>query len=391
MTERAKTGRKSANGKSTAAPDQTAGAAPNRSGGTPHFINLALQGGGAHGAFSWGVIDRLLDEPDIDFEGISGTSAGAVNAVVLAHGLMQGGRQGGKAALEDFWRRSSRTGSIWSPPRPQDVSPIPGIAMLSAAVYSVFDTLTRTFSPYEFNPFGINPLTDTLSECVDFEALKKHCSTKLFLSATNVHTGRVRVFESHEVDVDVVMASACLPFLFQAVEIDGEHYWDGGYVGNPALFPFFYKCESRDVMIVHINPMEREEVPKSAPDILNRINEISFNSSLINEMRAINFVTRLLEQDWLKDEYKERLRHILVHSVRADDALKHLSVESKFNVNWSFLTDLRDRGRSAADAWLSANRDALGKHSTVDLESQYLGLPGPRPLDGPNSRPRNSN
>ncbi|MEQ8481714.1 MAG: patatin-like phospholipase family protein [Hoeflea sp.] len=357
-----------------------------RSGDDPHLINLALQGGGAHGAFSWGVIDRLLDEPDIGFEGISGTSAGAVNAVVLAHGLMQDGRRGGQAALEDFWRRSSRTGSVWSPPRPQDVSPIPGLGMLSAAAYSVFDTLTRTFSPYEFNPFGINPLTDTLSECVDFEALKKHCSTKLFLSATNVHTGRVRVFESHEVDVDVVMASACLPFLFQAVEIDGEHYWDGGYVGNPALFPFFYKSKSRDVMIVHINPMEREEVPKTAPDILNRINEISFNSSLINEMRAINFVTRLLEQDWLKDEYKDRLRHILVHSIRADDALKHLSVDSKFNVNWSFLTDLRDRGRAAADAWLSANRSSLGKRSTVDLESQYLGLPGPRPLDGTKSK-----
>jgi NTE family protein len=390
MTAQAKTGRQSANGNSAGAPSKHTRPASNRSGENPHLINLALQGGGAHGAFSWGVIDRLLDEPDIGFEGISGTSAGAVNAVVLAHGLMQDGRRGGQAALEDFWRRSSLSGSVWSPPRPQDASPIPGLAMLSAAVYSIFDTLTRTFSPYEFNPFGINPLTDTLSECVDFEALKKHCSTKLFLSATNVHTGRVRVFESHEVDVDVVMASACLPFLFQAVEIDGEHYWDGGYVGNPALFPFFYKCESRDVMIVHINPMEREEVPKTAPDILNRINEISFNSSLINEMRAINFVTRLLEQDWLKDEYKNRLRHILVHSIRADDALKHLSVESKFNVNWSFLTDLRDRGRAAADAWLSANRGSLGKHSTVDLESQYLGLPGPRPLDGTKSPAGNS-
>jgi NTE family protein len=349
-------------------------------------INLALQGGGAHGAFTWGVIDRLLDEPDIEFEGLSGTSAGAVNAVVLAHGLMEGGRIGGQAALEDFWRRSSRGGSTWSPVSSLPQGVIPGMEFLSAATYAAFDTMTRTFSPYEFNPFDINPLHDLLLESVDFDAMHKHCDTKLFISATNVRSGRVRVFETPQVSADVVMASACLPFLFKAVEIDGEHYWDGGYVGNPALFPFFYNCESRDVMIVHINPMERDEVPKTAPDILNRINEISFNSSLLDEMRAINFVTRLIEQDWLKDEYKNRLRHILVHSVRADAALLDLPVSSKFDVRWSFLTDLRDRGRLEADRWLEANRDALGKKSTVDLESQYLGLPGPRRKDGSQTR-----
>jgi NTE family protein len=349
-------------------------------------INLALQGGGAHGAFTWGVIDRLLDEPDIEFEGLSGTSAGAVNAVVLAHGLMEAGRIGGQAALEDFWRRSSRGGSVWSPVRALPQGVIPGMEFLSAATYAAFDTMTRTFSPYEFNPFDINPLHDLLSESVDFDALRQHSGTKLFLSATNVRSGRVRVFETGEVSADVVMASACLPFLFKAVEIDGEHFWDGGYVGNPALFPFFYNCQSRDVMIVHINPMVRDEVPKTAPDILNRINEISFNSSLLDEMRAINFVTRLIEQDWLKDEYKNRLRHILVHSVRADAALLDLPVSSKFDVRWSFLTDLRDRGRLEADRWLEANRDALGKRSTVDLESQYLGLPGPRGKDGSQTR-----
>jgi len=357
-----------------------------RSNDTVRMINLALQGGGAHGAFTWGVIDRLLDEPYIGFEGLSGTSAGAVNAVVLAHGLMDGGRKGGQAALEDFWRRSSRGGSVWSPVNTLPHVTIPGMEMLTAATYAAFDTMTRTFSPYEFNPFDINPLHDLLTESVDFEGLRKHCSTKLFLSATNVRSGRVRVFESKDVSADVVMASACLPFLFQAVEIDGEHYWDGGYVGNPALFPFFYNCESRDVMIVHINPMVRDEVPKTAPDILNRINEISFNSSLLDELRAINFVSRLIDQEWLKDEYKDRLRHILVHSVRADDALQDLPVSSKFDVNWSFLTKLRNRGRLEADAWLETNRDAIGKTSTVDLESQYLGLPGVRRADGSQTR-----
>ena len=355
-------------------------------GNAVRMINLALQGGGAHGAFTWGVLDRLLDEPDIEFEGISGTSAGAVNAVVLAFGLMEGGRTGGQAALADFWRRSSRDGSVWSPVRALPKVTIPGMEMVTAATYAAFDTMTRTFSPYEFNPFDINPLRDLLSETVDFEALRTRCGTKLFLSATNVRSGRVRVFETREASVDVVMASACLPFLYKAVEIDGDHFWDGGYVGNPALFPFFYNCESRDVMIIHINPMERHEVPKTAPDILNRINEISFNSSLIDELRAINFVTRLIEQDWLKDEYKDRLRDILVHSVRADQALEDLPVSSKFDVGWAFLTDLRDRGRIEADRWLEANRDQIGKRSTVDLESQYLGLPGPRQPDGSQSR-----
>ena len=238
------------------------------------MVNLALQGGGAHGAFTWGVIDRLLDEPDIEFEGLSGTSAGAVNAVVLAHGLMEGGRIGGQAALEDFWRRSSHGGSVWSPVRTLPKLKIPGMEMVTAATFAAFDTMTRTFSPYEFNPFDINPLHDLLSDSVDFDAMRERCDTKLFLSATNVRSGRVRVFETREVSADVVMASACLPFLYKAVEIDGESYWDGGYVGNPALFPFFYNCESRDVMIVHINPMQRDEVPKTAPDILNRINEI---------------------------------------------------------------------------------------------------------------------
>ncbi|OCW55557.1 patatin-like phospholipase family protein [Hoeflea olei] len=350
------------------------------------MINLALQGGGAHGAFTWGVIDRLLDEPDIGFEGISGTSAGAVNAVVLAYGMMEGGRTGGQAALEEFWRKSSRAGTVWSPISAFPHSAIPGMDMLAAAGYAAFDTITRTFSPYEFNPFDVNPLRDLLAESVDFEALRTQCQSKLFLSATNVRSGRVKVFETREVDLDVVMASACLPFLFKAVEIGGEHYWDGGYMGNPALFPFFYNCHSRDVMIVHINPMERDEVPTTAPEILNRINEISFNSSLLDEMRAINFVTRLIEQDWLKDEYKDRMRHILVHSVRADDAMRDLPVSSKFDVSWPFLTSLRDRGREAADSWLETNRDHIGKASTVDLESRYLGLPGPRQPDGSQRR-----
>ncbi|MDF1606643.1 patatin-like phospholipase family protein [Hoeflea sp. YIM 152468] len=344
-------------------------------------INLALQGGGSHGAFAWGVIDRLLDEPDIEFEGLSGTSAGAVNAVVLAHGLMNGGHKGGQAALEDFWHKSSRSGSGWSPFGPMPKSGLPGMDMFAAATHAMLDTMTRTFSPYDLNPFNINPLHDLLADSVDFEGLRAHSATKLFVSATNVRSGRVRVFQGSEVSADAVMASACLPFLFKAVEIDGEHYWDGGYMGNPVLYPFFYQCESRDVMIVHVNPMERQDVPMTAPDIMNRINEISFNSSLVDEMRAINFVTRMIEQDWLKDEHRNRLRQILIHSVRADAAMEGLPVSSKFDVSWPFLTDLRDRGRSAADTWLKINRDDLGKKSTVNLEGQFLRMHSSTPVD----------
>ncbi|SOE17741.1 NTE family protein [Hoeflea halophila] len=356
---------------------------PRSAGGNkPKMINLALQGGGSHGAFAWGVLDRLLDETDIGFEGLSGTSAGAVNAVVLAHGMMSGGRKGAQEALENFWRRTSHGGSVWSPMHHLPQIEIPGMEVFNAASYAVLDTLTRTFSPYELNPFDVNPLRDLLMDTVDFDGLREHCDIKLFLSATNVRSGRVRVFKTGEVSVDVVMASACLPFLYKAVEIGNEHYWDGGYMGNPVLFPFFYECDSRDVMIVHINPMERHDLPMTAPEILNRINEISFNSSLIDEMRAINFVTRLIEEDWLKEEHKGKLKHILVHSVRSDEALANLPVSSKFDVRWSFLTDLRDRGRAEAENWLKTNRDAIGKRSTADLQSQYLGRAGTHPLDG---------
>ena len=338
-------------------------------------LNLALQGGGAHGAFGWGVIDRLLEEDDLAFEGLSGTSAGAVNAVVLAQGLMDGGKAGARRALDDFWQKISRAGSFWSPVNTTSGATLPGMNLVNAAAYSFFDILSRTFSPYEINPLGFNPLKSILADTIDFAALQKHAPVQLFISATNVREGRVRVFETPEVSADVVMASACLPFLFQAVEIDGEAYWDGGYMGNPVLFPFFYKCLSRDVMIIHINPMRRETVPRSAPEIMNRINEISFNSSLVDEFRAINFVTKLIEEDWLKDEYKERLRHILVHSVRADTALADLTVASKFDVSWPFLSGLKARGRDTADEWLRSNKHAIGKRSTVNLAKDFLGLP----------------
>ncbi len=254
-------------------------------------INLALQGGGAHGAFTWGVLDRLLDEPRIAIEGISATSAGAMNATVLAHGLTVGGRAGAKRALEDFWQRVAHAARL-SPLQPSLFDRLTNNQWLEhSPAHLVFDIVSRVLSPYQFNPLNHNPLREVIEQIVDFDRLRQGSAVKLFLSATNVRTGKVKVFTDQEVTAESVLASSCLPFLYQAVEIDGEHYWDGGYMGNPALFPLIYGCTSRDILIIHINPMERPDIPKNARDIMNRVNEISFNSSLMREMRAVAFVT----------------------------------------------------------------------------------------------------
>ncbi len=344
-------------------------------------INLALQGGGSHGAFGWGVMDRLIEDGRLDIEGITATSAGSVNAVVYAWGRMQGDRDGAREALQGFWHKVSESGSL--------ASPLPGFGAAMKTDFNPgylwFDALTRTLSPYQFNPFDFNPLRNVLAASVDFDALKACKCAELFLTATNVRSGQIRVFRNHEVSLDSVLASACLPVLFRAVEIDGEAYWDGGFMGNPALFPLFYHTQSRDVVIVHINPIAREELPVTAPEIQNRVNEITFNSSLLRELRVVAFVTRLIEQGWLKEEYQGRLKQVLLHAIRADDALSHLSVASKFNTEWSFLCTLRDLGRAAADAWLAENFDAIGVRASVDVNRDYLDADvfGPAPAVKP--------
>ena len=335
-------------------------------------INLALQGGGAHGAITWGVLDRLLEDERIEVDAISGASAGAVNAAALAYGLHLGGCEGGREKLEELWTEISRKGALYSPVRrsPFDLA-FSGFNLDSSISYLMFDAFTRAMSPYQFNPFNINPLKDILESLIDFERLSQCTKVRLFLSATNVRTGKVKVFETRDVSAQAVLASSCLPFLFKAVDIEGEAYWDGGYMGNPVLFPFIYSAESRDIVIVHVNPLERDETPVRAPEIFNRINEISFNASLLRELRAIDFVHRLLEEDWLKPEYRDRLRNIRIHSVRSDAALVDLSVASKFNVEWGFLVELKNRGREIADAWLAKNYDDIGERSSVDVRSLF--------------------
>jgi NTE family protein len=332
-------------------------------------VNLALQGGGAHGAFGWGVLDRLLEDERVSFDGVSATSAGAMNAALLAYGLTVGGREGAKIALANFWRKIANL-SLFSPLQPTLFDRIlHNHSLEMSPAFMMFDIMSRIYSPYELNPFNHNPLRKALEDAVDFERLRKESPVRLFLSATNVRQGKVRIFKTSEITADAVLASACLPFLFQAVEIEGEPYWDGGYMGNPALFPLIYDCDSRDIIVIHINPIMRSETPKNARDILNRINEISFNSSLMREMRAISFVTKLIDDQTVDDSNMKRM---LIHSIEAEEFMRKLGVSSKLNPDWEFLTHLRDVGRDSAEKWIEENYDSIGKRSTVDIGEKYL-------------------
>ncbi len=332
-------------------------------------INLALQGGGSHGAFTWGVLDRLLEDGRLSIDGISATSAGAMNAAVVAQGLMSGGADAARTGLEVFWRRVSQMAGQGPIRQTWFDRVLGGYDLDFSPSYQLFDFMTRILSPYQLNPADISPLRELLVETIDFDRLRQCMDTKLFVAATNVRTGKIKVFETRELSASVLLASACIPLIFQAVEIDGEHYWDGGYMGNPALFPLIYNCTSADVVIVHINPIDRDDVPTNARDILNRINEISFNSSLMREMRAIQFVTDLIDQDRIRDG---GLKRMLIHSIEAQDVMCGLGVSSKLNADWDFLTHLRDVGRERTDLWLAANFERIGVESTADVRSRFL-------------------
>jgi len=339
-------------------------------GKSPKMVNLALQGGGSHGAFTWGVLDRLLEDGRIGFEAISGTSAGAMNAVVVADGIMKGGPDGARQALEDFWQAVGREGAKSLIQRSLLNVFMGDWSLENSPSYLFFDNLTRLVSPYELNPLNQNPLRDLLEAQIDFDRVTACNKMKLFVSATNVHSGRVRVFTCDEITADVVMASACLPFMFQAVEIDGVPYWDGGYMGNPALFPFFNACASSDVVLVQINPIERKTTPRTAREILNRVNEIAFNSSLLKELRAIEFVARLIDEGKLDpSDYKE----VLLHRVDGGEEMLALLASSKVNAEWAFLIHLRDIGRAAANRWLEESFDRIGKESSVDIRTLFAG------------------
>lgn len=337
------------------------------------LLNLALQGGGAHGAFTWGVLDRLLEEEDIQIAAISGTSAGAMNGAVMADGFMEGGRQGAKDELARFWGAMSGASKLlepWLMTPFGSMSKMLGIDY--SPIYTMLDAMSRSFSPYELNPLNINPLRDVLEQIIDFKRMQACEPVQLFVTATNVETGQPRVFRREEITVDVLLASGCLPFLFQAVEIEGVPYWDGGYMGNPSLWPLYYNSPSGDVLLVQINPVMRKGTPTKAIDIVNRLNEISFNSSLIAEMRAIDFVRHLIEEGKLGEP---NYRHVNIHMIAPPVGLQEMTADSKMNVTWEFFTFLHQLGRDETETWLKENKKMIGVDSTLDIAKTFLSKP----------------
>ncbi|MEY4763976.1 MAG: hypothetical protein RI907_649 [Pseudomonadota bacterium] len=356
-------------------------------------LTLALQGGGSHGAFTWGVLDRLLDDDGLDFGGISGTSAGALNGAVMLSGYVDGlhqaagedaclsappeavahARRRAQKALHDFWRDVSQHGPLFSPltvqtngllKQPFNFDQFPA--------YQWLNLFMRSFSPYEFNPLNLNPLRDVLARHVRIEALHhgcQDCGIPLFVTATSVHSGRARVFSAEGLSMDALMASACLPFIFQAVEIDGEPYWDGGYTGNPALYPLIYNTHMLDMLLVRLNPLRRDDNPTRSIDIIDRLSEITFNASLISEMRAISFVRKLLAERKLDPG---RYKGLNMHMVADDEGMSGFNASSKFNTDWAFLQTLHRLGHRAATEWLKAHRGDVGKRSSFDIDQVFL-------------------
>lgn len=331
-------------------------------------INLALQGGGSHGAFTWGVLDRMFEEDKLWIEAISGTSAGAMNAVVAAQGMYDAGATGARAALEDFWRAVSRAGQL-SPIKRTPLDVLLGSWSLDRSPgYLMMDLTSRVASPYDLNPLNFNPLRDVVDDFIDFEKVRNCVDLGLFIAATNVETGRARVFHRDDLTLDVVMASACLPNMFKAVEIDGVPYWDGGYMGNPVLFPFIDHSPSADIVIVQINPLERPGTPRSARDIQNRLGEITFNASLFRDLKTIDLIDRLIEEGALSDNEYRMMR---LHMIDGCADMLELDASSKVNSEWAFLIHLRDLGRLHADRWLKANFDRIEVESTLDVRALF--------------------
>jgi NTE family protein len=330
----------------------------------PVPVDLALQGGGSHGAFTWGVLDRLLEEPWLHVVAISGTSAGAMNAAVLADGWTEGGANGARTALQEYWQRVSRA-AAFSPLQRSFFDRLMGRWTLDTSpAYLTMDLMSRVLSPYDLNPMGFNPLRNILAESINFERLVGS-PIQLFITATNVRTGRGRIFRNAEITADVLLASACLPTMFRAVEIDGEAYWDGGYAGNPTITPLIRESDARDTILVQINPRERTEMPRSASEILNRLNEISFNSPLMKELRMMALLRQVADPGTGEGARWARMR---THRIMTD-VLAQYGASSKLNAEWDFVSMLRDEGRRAASAFLAEHADDIGQRSTTDLDA----------------------
>ncbi|MDO9091343.1 MAG: patatin-like phospholipase family protein [Rubrivivax sp.] len=343
-------------------------------------IDLALQGGGAHGAFTWGVLDRLLEDERIEFDAISGASAGAMNAVVLADGLARGGRRAAREALRNFWSRVSNATGRGPSAAPNALALMFGQGWLAASPWSaMLEQFGRSLAPTQFNPLNLNPLRDILAAEVDFERLRAYRGVRVVVGATQVRTGRLREFGHGELSVDVVMASACLPLLFHAVEIDGEAYWDGGYLANPSLLPLVAHSATHDLVLVQINPSRREAVPRLVPEIADRLDEITFNGSLVKELRALALIRRLLREDGADPERRRaplfrQIAALRLHRIEAGEDLARPGATNRQDAGWRQLSRLHRLGREAASAWIEQSFAHLGRRSTLPLEPYLVGI-----------------
>lgn len=335
-------------------------------------VSLALQGGGAHGAFQWGVLDRLLEDDRLDIRAVTASSAGAMNGAALISGLATGGAAGARRQLDLLWREVNLSGgrnvfgdsSIWS------AAMTPGW-LKDTSLWRSAEHAAMSMSPYQFNPFNLNPLKRVLDTAIDFEAVRAS-SIQLFVAATAVRHGRARLFTTPEITDQVLLASACLPHLFQAVEIEGEPYWDGGYLANPALWPLFYADTPDDILLLPLNPFVRDESPRAAGEIMDRLNEIVFNAPLVAELRAVAFVQDLIAEGRLKRTGEDRYRSLMLHAIEPGPWLGALSLGSKFDTEWTFLNDLKTRGRAAADEWLEHCLPDVGQRSSIDIKARFL-------------------
>lgn len=327
-------------------------------------VALALQGGGAHGAFTWGVIERLLDEEDLEIVGVSGTSAGGMNAACTVQGLIQGGPKRAKELLFEYWSSISKLGKKISPVQQSAYDSAVGLYNLDHTLpFKFFSGVKSTFSPYEINPFNINPFFDFLKEFFDFKTIRESKYYKIFLGTTNVKSGKIRIFSNSDFCADVLLASACLPSLFQAVLVDGEYYWDGGYIANPAIYPLINQTESSDIILVQLSKLKTNTVPKTALEIQDRIKEITFNNCLIREMRAIHFVTELIEKGIVQEG---ALKKINMHLIQYSEFFEKLNISSASNTDFGFLTLLRKEGNEAASNWLKDHKNDIGAKRTMD-------------------------
>jgi NTE family protein len=334
-------------------------------------VNLALQGGGSHGAFTWGVLDALIEDGRLEFEAMSGTSAGAINAAIMLQGWSQGGPAGAREALRHFWEG---LGTFWvaSPIQRTPLDRLQGNWNLDDSPAALWaDLIQRTLSPWQRNPLKFDPLRYLLRRHFDEKAVRACREIKAFIAATNVRTGKVRIFTREELSIDALLASACLPNVHDAVVIDGVPYWDGGYRGNPPIWPFIYNSDSRDVVLVEVDPPVREGIPRSNAEVADRLNEITFGGALMAEMRAIAFVQELVTSDAVTGDFS-RLKKMLVHSIADPASLAPLGAVSKFNVEPEFLAYLFDLGRKAATLWLGSAFGSLGVKSTIDIRARFL-------------------